>query len=150
MGKVVLRCSLAVCAALCLGTAPAQEAPYDLLIRNGKIVDGAGNPWYVGDVAIRNDRIERRQQPHPIGRRCPGDALVRRPVPVHFADAGARQTVCRAMKRVRKVLAPLRNGIPQTADETPEARRLIRPISQVAGSNYSVSESHLTLVISSR
>ncbi len=31
--------------------------PCDLIIRNGKIVDGAGNPWYVGDVAIRDDKI---------------------------------------------------------------------------------------------
>lgn len=35
----------------------ADEPPYDLVIRNGKIVDGTGNPWFVGDVAIRDDRI---------------------------------------------------------------------------------------------
>jgi N-acyl-D-amino-acid deacylase len=35
----------------------ADEAPYDLVIRNGKIVDGAGSPWFRGDVAIRGDRI---------------------------------------------------------------------------------------------
>ena len=37
-------------------TAPAQE-PYDLLVRGGKIVDGSGNPWFIGDVAVRGDRI---------------------------------------------------------------------------------------------
>ena len=31
---------------------------YDVLIRGGKIVDGTGNPWFYGDVAIRGDRIE--------------------------------------------------------------------------------------------
>lgn len=36
--------------------APAAE-PYDLVIRNGRVVDGTGNPWFVGDVAIRGDRI---------------------------------------------------------------------------------------------
>jgi N-acyl-D-amino-acid deacylase len=35
----------------------AAAAPCDLIIRNGKIVDGTGNPWYVGDVAIRGDKI---------------------------------------------------------------------------------------------
>ncbi len=30
---------------------------YDLLIENGRIVDGAGNPWYSGNVAIKGDRI---------------------------------------------------------------------------------------------
>ena len=30
---------------------------YDVLIRGGRIVDGSGNPWFKGDVAIRGDRI---------------------------------------------------------------------------------------------
>src|SRR5215510_12410134 len=30
---------------------------YDLLVRNGTIVDGVGRPGFVGDVAIENDRI---------------------------------------------------------------------------------------------
>ena len=38
----------------------------------------------------------------------------------------------------------------ETTYETPEARRVARPISQVEGSQYSVSESPSTLVISSR
>lgn len=29
----------------------------DLLILNGRIIDGTGSPWYRGDVAIRGDRI---------------------------------------------------------------------------------------------
>jgi N-acyl-D-amino-acid deacylase len=40
--------------------APRAQAPvYDLVIRNGRIVDGTGSPWYRGDVAIRNDTIVR-------------------------------------------------------------------------------------------
>jgi N-acyl-D-aspartate/D-glutamate deacylase len=35
----------------------AAEPGYDLLIRNGRIVDGTGNPWFTGDLAIRGDRI---------------------------------------------------------------------------------------------
>ena len=35
----------------------AQTDAYDIIIANGKIVDGTGNPWFYGDVAIRGDRI---------------------------------------------------------------------------------------------
>lgn len=31
---------------------------FDLLIKNGKIIDGAGNPWYYGDVGIKDGRIK--------------------------------------------------------------------------------------------
>jgi dihydroorotase/N-acyl-D-amino-acid deacylase len=39
--------------------AAAQTPSYDLILRNGRIVDGTGNPWYRGDVAIRGDAIVR-------------------------------------------------------------------------------------------
>jgi N-acyl-D-amino-acid deacylase len=39
-------------------TAPAPDrASYDVVIENGRIVDGTGNPWMWGDVGIRGDRI---------------------------------------------------------------------------------------------
>src|SRR5213595_2292175 len=31
--------------------------PYDVIIRHGKIVDGSGNPWFYGDIALQGDRI---------------------------------------------------------------------------------------------
>jgi dihydroorotase/N-acyl-D-amino-acid deacylase len=34
-----------------------QAQQYDLIISNGKIFDGAGNPWFAGDVAVRGDTI---------------------------------------------------------------------------------------------
>lgn len=36
-----------------------QSPPYDLLLRNGCIVDGTGSPGYRGDVALRGDTIVR-------------------------------------------------------------------------------------------
>src|SRR5271154_5588488 len=30
---------------------------YDLVIRNGHIIDGTGSPWYAADVAIRDGQI---------------------------------------------------------------------------------------------
>jgi len=32
---------------------------YDIVISNGRIVDGTGNPWFYGDVAISGDHIAR-------------------------------------------------------------------------------------------
>lgn len=34
-----------------------SNAQYDFLIKNGRILDGTGNPWYKADIALRNDRI---------------------------------------------------------------------------------------------
>ncbi len=36
-----------------------QAQTYDLIILNGKLVDGSGNPWYYADVAIQNGKVVR-------------------------------------------------------------------------------------------
>jgi N-acyl-D-amino-acid deacylase len=35
----------------------AIAQPFDIVIRNGHIIDGTGSPWYAGDIAILNGRI---------------------------------------------------------------------------------------------
>src|SRR5687768_2011678 len=53
--------------ALMLGACSSAPRPgvvtpdpgYDLIIENGRVVDGTGAAWFYGDVAIRGDRIAR-------------------------------------------------------------------------------------------
>jgi len=30
---------------------------FDIVVKNGKIVDGTGNPWYYADIGIKGGRI---------------------------------------------------------------------------------------------
>ncbi|MFL5533897.1 MAG: hypothetical protein ACJ8BC_18190, partial [Gemmatimonadales bacterium] len=65
----ILRCAqndtlailLALCAACASPTSTPQPTPsgteYDLVIRNGRVLDGAGNPWVRADVGISEGRI---------------------------------------------------------------------------------------------
>src|SRR5262249_17524827 len=47
--------ALALCA---LPTPAADPQPeYDLVITNGRVVDGTGNPWFHCDVGIKGDKI---------------------------------------------------------------------------------------------
>ncbi len=39
--------------------AAQQAAVYDVVIRNGRVLDGAGNPWILADVAIKDGRFAR-------------------------------------------------------------------------------------------
>jgi N-acyl-D-amino-acid deacylase len=38
-------------------TAQDSKPVYDIVIRNGRVLDGAGNPWIANDVAIQNGRF---------------------------------------------------------------------------------------------
>lgn len=38
-------------------TPPVVAKPHDLILRNGTLVDGTGNPWRYADVAIDGDRV---------------------------------------------------------------------------------------------
>jgi N-acyl-D-amino-acid deacylase len=55
--------SLALAAAIAAGWLTsvfhAQAPTLDLLLRNGRVVDGTGSPWFTADIGIRGDTIVR-------------------------------------------------------------------------------------------
>ena len=53
------RLILGVLILLSFGASPFTQtpAPYDVLIRNGRVLDGSGNPWIATDIGIRGGRI---------------------------------------------------------------------------------------------
>jgi len=53
-GFVALLCASAIVVA---GHTAQVARPYDVLIRNGRLLDGTGNPWILADVALSGDRI---------------------------------------------------------------------------------------------
>ncbi len=52
------RFSILLCSVLLFSSVTAQDR-FDVLITNGRIVDGSGNPWYQADVGIIDERIAR-------------------------------------------------------------------------------------------
>jgi dihydroorotase/N-acyl-D-amino-acid deacylase len=46
-----------LCASVCCAPAFAGDAPFDLIIANGHIIDGTGSPWYSADLGIRDGHI---------------------------------------------------------------------------------------------
>ncbi|HXG54467.1 MAG TPA: amidohydrolase family protein [Vicinamibacterales bacterium] len=50
--------ALVLAAAVWLAPQPPQPSPgFDVLIQNGRVMDGSGNPWIRADVGIRGDTI---------------------------------------------------------------------------------------------
>ncbi len=37
--------------------APGSDGPMDVVVENGRVVDGTGAAWFYGDVGVRDDRI---------------------------------------------------------------------------------------------
>src|SRR6267378_3603711 len=48
---------LAAVLTLLFAQAAVRPPDFDVLLKNGRVFDGSGNPWIKADVAIRGDRI---------------------------------------------------------------------------------------------
>lgn len=60
LGYLILAVGLTFAGLASLTLAKKSDAPlYDLVIINGRIVDGSGNPWFRADIGIKDGRITR-------------------------------------------------------------------------------------------
>jgi len=53
----VRRLSVLVLAAAAVSLPAFAASPFDIVISNGRIIDGTGSPWYSGDIGIRDGHI---------------------------------------------------------------------------------------------
>ena len=120
----------------CPAGSRAADPSYDVVIANGKIVDGSGNPWFYGNVAIEKGHIARIGKFDPtLGKRVidakgmvvsPGfiDLHTHTEMPV-LADGNAeskvRQGVTLDVIGESQTVAPLKGGVLEEYKE--EAKR---------------------------
>jgi N-acyl-D-amino-acid deacylase len=52
-----MRILVSALASLLLATAQSAAPPFDLIVANGRVIDGTGAPWYAADLGIRGGRI---------------------------------------------------------------------------------------------
>ena len=57
MRTVTFFLSIALIVSSTIKGAPQTSQDYDLVITNGRIIDGTGNPWFRGSIAIRDGKI---------------------------------------------------------------------------------------------
>jgi N-acyl-D-amino-acid deacylase len=57
MPRLPLAAALLAAAAISLVSAQAPVQSFDLLIRNARVLDGTGNPWFPADIGVRDGRI---------------------------------------------------------------------------------------------
>ena len=68
-GRTALLIVACVAIGLVVPAIRAQQPLFDLVLRNARIVDGTGNPWFRADIAISGDAIA-GSPPLSISRPC--------------------------------------------------------------------------------
>jgi N-acyl-D-amino-acid deacylase len=80
------------------------SADYDLLIRNARVIDGTGNPWFRADVAVKDGRIA------AVGR---------------FPNAGARITIDARERVVAPGFIDVHTHIEREIEKVPRAENFL-------------------------
>ena len=58
--RVLAGCTILLAIAACrVVDQRGTDTPYDVIITNGRVIDGTGSAWFYGDIAIRGERIAR-------------------------------------------------------------------------------------------
>lgn len=112
-------CALTQSAVAQAGRATTADSTYDVVIVNGKIVDGSGNPWFFGDVAIRGDRVVR---------------IVRRGM---LGNAQAKRRIDAAGKVVAPGFIDVQAGGPYLAGDGRDVSKLVQGVTtEIMGEGY--------------
>lgn len=101
----------------------ANTDQFDLLIKNGRIVDGSGNPWFYGDVAIKGGKIA------GIGR---------------FSETRAKKTIDATGRIVAPGFIDVHGHIEKNLDDSPMAENFLQMgVTSVVTGNCGFSETNL-------
>jgi N-acyl-D-amino-acid deacylase len=57
MRRLLIACLVSVTLVAIARAGAQPAAPFDLIIRNGRVFDGSGNPWFPADIGVRGGRI---------------------------------------------------------------------------------------------